>query len=330
MVQGESVMSKKPLVSIIVPIYNVEKYLHKCIRSLVKQSYNPIEIIMVDDCSTDGSALIAKKYAEEHPDICCFIQRENNGGLSAARNSGMKIANGEWLSFVDSDDWVSEDYVSSLIATATSSEAEVVLGNANYVYDNGEMKSANAFGNLKPGASKKEIIALCRSYAWGRLFKASLYYDSNIVFPEDIKRSEDIGTIIPILTKAGTIALLEKPIYYYYQRSTSISNTNKNIDLAFYLKTLKRMFDLSSDGYEEELEFRAIHEMLYGMVYLMIDSDKPKKDFISHVEWFNKRFPNWRKNKYISELLPAKKVFIELAGRKMYFLVRFLVKARKK
>ena len=322
-------MSNNPLISIIVPIYNVEKYLEKCVDSLIKQDYRPIEIILVDDCSTDGSALIAKKYAEEYPDFCFLIQRDKNGGLSAARNSGMIVAKGDWISFVDSDDWVSDDYVSELATTAFKSSADVVLGNADYVYDSGEMKSASAFGNLKPGADQKEIIALCRSYAWGRLFKTSLFMDGDISFPEDIKRSEDIGTIIPILTKSKSIALLEKSIYFYYQRSNSLSNTNKNIDLAFYPKTLQRMFDLSNSGYEEELEFRAVHEMLYGMVYLMVDSDKPKNDFITHVNWFNEKFPNWKNNKYLTELPRAKRLFVNLAGSKRYFLIKMLVKARK-
>lgn len=323
-------MESKPLVSIIVPIYNVENYLNRCINSLITQNYKPFEIILVDDCSTDQSAKIAKEYANSYPNMCVFIQREKNGGLSAARNTGMKYAKGEWLSFVDSDDWVSDDYLNELINVAQKSKADVVLGNANYAYDSGEMTSAGAFGNLKSGAEKKAIIALCRSYACGRLFRRSLFEEARIEFPEDIRRSEDIGTIIPILTKSKKISLLEKPIYYYYQRSNSLSNTNKNLDLSFYPKTLQRMFELSDKGYEEELEFRAIHEMLYGMVYLMMCSDKSKRDFISHIQWFNGKFPTWKNNKYLSDLPLAKRMFIKLAGNKNYLICKILVKARNK
>ncbi len=321
-------MSNKPLVSIIVPIYNVEKYLEKCIESLLSQDYKPLEIILVDDCSTDNSVQIAKIYSEKYADNCKLILRDENGGLSLARNTGMKYASGEWLSFVDSDDWVSKDYISSLLSVADSIGADVVIGNADYVYENGETKSANAFGNVQVGAGNKEIIALCRSYACGRIFRSSLFHDSGIFFPEDIKRSEDIGTIIPILTKAEKIGVLDKTVYYYFQRKTSISNSNKNIDLSFYPKTLQRMFDLSDRGYEEELEFRAVHEMLYGMIYLMISSGKSREDFIKHVEWFTNKFPNWKNNKYIKNLPLAKKLFVNLAGGKKYLFVKLLVKAR--
>ena len=320
-------MTEYPLISIIVPIYNVEKYIDRCVNSLIKQDYSQIEIILIDDCSTDNSAEIAKTIALQNSQKCFFVQREKNGGLSAARNTGIKHAKGEWLSFVDSDDWVTEDYVSTLYNKAAETNSDVVMGNAEYVYDNGERKSADAFGILSPNAGKKEIIALCRSYACGRLFKKELF--TNIQFPEDIKRSEDIGTIIPILTKADKIAILDKPIYNYYQRETSISNNNKNIDLDFYPKTLQRMFDLSSVGFEEELEYRSIHEMLYGMVYLIVDSGKPMSDYKNHIAWFNKKFPRWRANKYLDKMPKAKRVFVQLAGNNHYRLLRILVKTRK-
>ncbi len=316
------------LITVVVPIYNVEAYLKKCVDSLLNQDFDSYKIILVDDCSTDSSASIAQKYSEDNPRIVTFYQRDKNGGLSAARNSGMRLANSEWITFVDSDDWVDDCYLSLLYKTACVFRADVVMGNVGYVYDSGELKNAIPYGNLKNGADKREIIATCRSYAWGRLFKKSLFDERNFFFPEDIKRSEDICTIIPVLTYANHIALQDRVLYYYYQRSNSISNSNKNIDLSFYPKTLDRMLKLASPGFEEELEFRAIHEMLYGMVYLMIQSKKNKNEFCRHIDWFNKEFPNWQKNKYLKSLSRLKQLFVKLAGDKRYSILKMLVVIR--
>ncbi|MCI9134233.1 MAG: glycosyltransferase family 2 protein [Lachnospiraceae bacterium] len=318
-----------PLISIVVPIFNVEAYLNTCVDSLLDQDYDKYEIILVDDCSTDHSRKIARKYAKKYPEKCKLVEREKNGGLSAARNSGIQVMKGEWVTFVDSDDWVTRDYLSSLYKAAQHDHADVVMGNVYYAYSKQDYQLVTTFGTLKNGAGKQEIISICRSYACGRLFKSDLFLDSKMVFPEDIKRSEDIGTIIPLLTRANRISLVEKPLYFYYQRNTSLSNTNKNIDLSFYPKTLKRMFQLSQKGFEKELEFRAVHEMLYGMVFLMIESGKSFREFRRHVKEFQEQFPNWKQNPYLSQLPKEKQIFIFLAGKEKYGMLKGMVIARK-
>jgi Glycosyltransferases involved in cell wall biogenesis len=315
-----------PLISIIVPIYNVQDYLCKCIDSLLAQEYDNYEIILVNDCSTDNSKQIAEKYAKTHQEKCLLVNHDVNGGLAAARNTGMKSAKGEWLTFVDSDDWVSKDYLSGLYKIAIEESADVVIGGVVYYYNNGNTRSADSFGKLKKGASNKNIIAQCRSYACGRLFKRKLFIDNNIVFPTDIRRSEDIGTIIPILTRAKKISIYEKDVYFYFQRSTSLSLSNNNIeDLSFYPKTVNRMLELSVGGYEKELEFRCIHELLYGMVYLMVESKKSRKEFMEHIESFNNDHRGWEYNPYIVTLPKAKQVFIKLSGNRKYTTLKLLV-----
>ena len=101
-------------VSVIVPIYNVEKYLKECVDSILKQSYKNIEVLLIDDCGTDNSGEIAKNY-EKQDKRCIYIRREKNGGLSAARNTGIKNATGEYLAFIDSDDWVDKDFIRNML-----------------------------------------------------------------------------------------------------------------------------------------------------------------------------------------------------------------------
>ena len=312
------------LVSVIIPVFNVEQYLERCVGSVMHQVYKNIEIILVDDGSTDQSSRLCDEIGKR--DVRIHVIHKKNGGLSSARNTGLKYATGEWVTFIDSDDWVSQDYISGMCCAADENKADIVIGGVAYTYDNGTTKSADSYGNLNNGAEKKRIVVQCRSYACGRLFRKSLF--NNIDFPEDIRRSEDIGTIIPVLTKAKKIAIYEKEVYFYYQRSTSLSLSNKNIDLSFYPKTVNRMLELSEAGFEEELEFRCVHELLYGMVYLMIVSKKNHRDFLDHVNSFNDNHKGWESNIYINELPKAKKIFIFLAGRKQYGMLKVLVLAK--
>lgn len=314
-------------ISIVVPIYNVEKYLKRCIDSLIKQEYKNIEILLVDDCSTDGSIDIAKEYEENNPKICRVIQREKNGGLSAARNSGIEASTGEWLAFVDSDDWVTEDYVSAMYNVAIKEEADIVMSSRYQYYPNIKKTiEVCPFGKLTTKSAYKLKVALCFPSATARLFRKSIFIDKEIRFPEDIWRCEDISTIIPIFTMTNKISILRKPMYYYFQRNTSLSNQNyKRVDISFYPKTIERMIELSCDGFEKELEFRAISELMYGMIMIMIRSGREKKEISRQIDWFNQKFPNWKLNPYLSFLPKGKRLFVYSAGKQNIIFLKMLI-----
>lgn len=314
-------------VSVIVPIYNVEPYLRRCLDSLVIQKHKNIEILMVDDCSTDGSATIAKEYAEKYPQFL-FIQREKNGGLAAARNTGMSVATGEWLAFVDSDDWVTEDYISAMYKVARTDNADIVMSSIYYYYSENRYKEVSPFGDLTTMSSQKEKVALSRAYAPTRLFRKAFVDTTGVIFPEDIKRSEDTATVIPWLTMTKKISILRKPMYYYYQRQNSLSNTNhKNVDTTFLKETIQRMIELSAPGFGEELEFRAISDLMYGMVMVMVRSKRSKYEVINQIQSFEKMYPKWRENTYIFRLPKGKKIFICCAAKEQYIMLKVLIKA---
>lgn len=314
-------------VSIIVPIYNIEAYLGRCVDSLLAQDYDNIEIVLVDDCSTDNSAEIAKEYAQKYTERCRFVQREKNGGASAARNTGIENSTGEWLTFVDSDDWVTENYVTVMMEVAVNGNMDIVINTSWYKYfDSGKIYEEGHSRFIQTKSSHKEKVALLRFSATRALWKRELYIKYNIRFPEDIWRCEEICTAVPLFTRTNKIAIVNVPTYYYFQRSTSLSNQNKkNVDLSFYPKALERMFELSEKGFEEELEFHAISEMMYGMITIMIRSGRSNGEIKSHVNKFDKQFPTWHKNKYIPTLVKGKRIFIYTAGKKRCFLLRAMV-----
>lgn len=313
-------------ISIIVPIYNVENYLSRCVDSLLVQTYHNVEIILVDDCSTDSSADIASDYAQKNPQKVRFVQREINGGLSAARNSGIFESCGDWITFVDSDDWVSEDFVETLYNTAVKDDADIVMSDFYYAFESGKTYAVSTCGAMSTQSSHKQKVALADPCSTTRLYRKTLFTQNNLTFPEDIWRSEDIATIIPVLTYTDKISLVNKPMYYYFQRKASLSNQNtKNVDLSFYPKTIERMHALSRAGFETELEFRAASELMYGMVTIMLRSGRNKVDLCRHVDKFNDTYAGWDKNPYLAQLPFGKRVFIRFAAQKKYLVLKALI-----
>ena len=315
----------KEKVSIIVPIYNVVQYLEKCINSICNQTYKNIEIIMVDDCSTDGSRELAKELSKKD-DRITFVQRSKNGGLSAARNTGMKIATGNWITFVDSDDWVREEYIRKMVEVGKKDQADIVMSSIYYYYKNGYYKEVSPFFNLTTQSSQKEKVAYSKPYAVTKLFKSSFLKKENLDFPENVWRAAEQGLIIPLLTKTEKISILQEPLYFYYQREDSNSNNNKKgIDTSFYTKSVENVFRNSNSGFYEELEYRAIVDLMYGMVMIMIRSNKKRSDILEQIELFNQKYLNWRKNKYLKKLNKGKRVFIYFASKKQIRVLQILI-----
>ena len=314
-------------ISVIIPVYNVKSYINQCFYSFLKQTYDNFEIIFVDDCSDDGSAEIILNLKNKYPQIVRLIKHAVRGNAAKARNTGILASEGEWLAFCDSDDWVSEDYLSSLYNAAAVTDADIAISTSIfYYYSDRKIKKVNTGFSLDSDSSHKEIVAFFRSNSGSKIFRKSFVTDSGILFPDDLWRGEDHGFVLPLVTKTEKIALIDKPMYYYRQRMDSNSNINfTDTDLSFYLKSIQTAEDSSNAGFETELEFRAVSELLYGMVMVMVRAGKSKEEIYEHIDFFNLRYPDWKKNQYLFGLNRAKRLFIYFADKKMYFMIKFLI-----
>ena len=209
------------LISVIVPVYKVEPYLRKCVDSILAQSYSDLEVILVDDGSPDNCGAICDEYAEK--DSRVRVIHKPNGGLSDARNAGMKIMHGSYLMFVDSDDWLTEDAVSSLYGLAVTNSAELVIGNCDRVTDeNIDVVEPNPNDNYvvfnKLQAVSHFLHNSCA--AWGRLYKRSVHED--IFFPVG-EINEDEAIILSVIDRCSSIVMSDKIIYHYRLRNDSIT-----------------------------------------------------------------------------------------------------------
>ena len=211
------------LISVIVPIYNVENYLEKCINSIINQSYNNLEIILVDDGSTDNCGIICDMYKEIDNRI--IVIHKSNGGLSSARNVGLDISKGDLISFVDSDDYIEKTFLEELKNNMDKYKSDISVCNYYRVKNNnltiGIINNNEDEYVLTDKDKFENIVNNYRVCVWNKLYKKSIF--KNIRFP-DGRIFEDRYVICDILNEAMAISYFNKPLYYYVYRSNSIVN----------------------------------------------------------------------------------------------------------
>lgn len=236
-------MINHDLITVIVPVYNVEKYLSRCVDSIREQTYSPLEILLIDDGSTDSSGALCDEMAKEDARIRVIHQK--NGGLSVARNTGIAYAKGKYLTFVDSDDWVKLDMIEYLYSLIREFHCRMSLC-VHTVVKNGN-EDCQFVGRGKLTLSAHDCIesmlyhkAIGDTSACGKLYEASLF--DTVKWPEG-KLFEDIGTVYQLYEKSGTIACGELSKYYYFIRENSITTgsfSRRKFDILEMTDTMAR------------------------------------------------------------------------------------------
>lgn len=240
-------------VSVIIPVYNAEKYIGRCIASVVGQTYKNIEIILVDDGSTDGGPTICREYARHDPRIKYI--RQDNSGLGAARNTGIEAAASSYVTFLDADDWFEETFVEKVLRAMLHSDSPIGLCDIYYV-DSVDMSRTHIkmrFHQLVSFVdSDVSVINKSRLFAWGKIYKKTLFTKQNIRYPTFT--FEDIITPI-IVMLAGQVAYVPEPLIYYYRnRQGSLSNNPSNID------DIKRGVILLGDCFQKTGQYERVRQ----------------------------------------------------------------------
>ena len=217
------------LISVIVPVYKVEAYLHRCVDSVLKQTYRELELILVDDGSPDGCPGICDAY--EAADNRVRVVHKANGGLSDARNAGMRIAQGEYIAFVDSDDWVAQDYLETMLEALRRSGSDICECGVQKAYDypapedcgiQEEMTVYDTVEALRRLILDREL----KQHVWNKLYKCACLYD--IPFAVG-KTNEDEFWTYQVFGKAERVVKMDRVLYYYFQRPGSIMSSGYSI-----------------------------------------------------------------------------------------------------
>lgn len=209
-------------ISIIVPVYNVEKYLEKCVNSILNQTFTDFELILVDDGSPDNSGAMCDQFAEKDERI--KVIHKENGGLSDARNAGIEVAEGEYLGFVDSDDYIAEDMYDLLYANIVNEDADLSICGIYDVYENKEpQKRIQQYMILNKAEAMKVVLEakIVSVHAVNKLYKKEIF--THVRYPVG-KITEDAAVILSILEKTEKIVIDTNQKYYYFHRANSISS----------------------------------------------------------------------------------------------------------
>lgn len=218
-----------PLISVIVPIYKVEKYLCKCVDSIINQTYKNLEIILVDDGSPDNCGAICDDYAKKDSRIT--VVHKENGGLSDARNAGMKIATGEYVSFIDSDDYISEDFIETLYNISVNENSDIVECNLYRFREQDIIEVSESPLKNETFETEKALAMLIQEnefhqHVWNKLYKSDIAL--KVPF-EKGKLNEDEFWTYQIFGQAKKVSKVNKEMYFYLQRETSIMGNNYNL-----------------------------------------------------------------------------------------------------
>jgi len=257
---------KSDLITVIIPAYNAEKYISKTIESVLNQTYNNIEIIIIDDGSTDKTASIVKSYENKVK----YIYQENSG-VSSARNNGIALAKGNYIAFLDSDDYVLPKMYEKLLESATSNDADIVICNVLLENSFGVKKIAfkklNFIADLSKASNLKKAFKSIGNSSWNKLFKRELI--SNIKFP-NIKRGEDALFVLEAMLNSSKIVFIPDALYVYFQNNQSVTNSvinEKVIDNFIFTNIEKRKLIKKYDK-EKELDQPLIdHDYFYFNMY---------------------------------------------------------------
>ena len=273
-----------PLISVIVPVYNVQDYLARCLDSILTQTYQNLEIILVNDGSKDHSGAICDEYAAR--DARVQVIHKENGGLSTARNAGLDLATGEYLSFIDSDDWIASDAYEHLMNLVERYQVQLVSGGNYDVYgDSGKMK-------LGICPEKEEVITAeefvgriflwqgCDSSVCDKLFHRDLF--TTFRFPVG-KVSEDVALTYKIVLGAERVAMSERPFYYYYHRTGSISRaveiTEESFHFSQHTQTIYAYIRQNHPSIEPQARYLRVRALAHILLSLEQSEESVRQKF---------------------------------------------------
>ncbi len=303
-------------ISVIVPAYNAEKYIEKCLNSILNQTLEDIELIVINDESKDKTLSILKNYEQQYSKKIKIIDQKNSGP-GGARNAGLKIASGEYIAFVDGDDYIAPDMLEKLYQKAKEEDFDVVVCDNYIVYpDQTTYQRSGIEMDLKKEKDIKK--AMIHSYAvlWNKIYKKSIlektYFIEGVYY-------EDIEYLHRIFPKIHSIGVIKKALYYYIQQEGSITYTyNKKLyDIIHNFNGLIEYYQKMGyyKSYKEELEYSYVR-YAYATFLNRLAKTKNKKEFKKGVNYVasevQTHFPNYKKNKYIKE-----------QGKKNFYLRNF-------
>lgn len=283
-------------VSIVIPVYNAERHLFRCLESIFAQSYENIEVIAVNDGSSDGSAEILRAFEARYPDRFAFVSQPNAGAASA-RNRGIAMATGDYLCFVDNDDYLDPDFLETLVRQAESADADIVFSGYRRPDENGAIV-VEALTN-----PDDEWAPFAVEAAWAKLYKTSFVRVHDLAFL-DVNILEDLYFSLPAVAYAQRVAVAPYCGYNWFFNRESVSNTKQKSSEGLQFE---RSIDAILDAVEKaagSAEGLYLHCMVRLVAWFLLftckgdSSVERRSNYERYTAWLDRRLPSWRNDEY--------------------------------
>jgi glycosyltransferase involved in cell wall biosynthesis len=327
-------VSKEPLISVIVPVYKVEEYLDKCVDSIINQTYKNLEIILVDDGSPDNCPKMCDDYAKKDKRI--KVIHKKNGGVSSARNEGIKFSKGDYISFIDSDDWIDNNYIEEMYNALTYNEADYVCcgykrvcgNNLEYIHNDEKIIIYNNAELLL------KLLNVQNGYGFCHMKLISKKVIKNVVFNEKLVVGEDALFNIELCKNINKAVILNKSLYNYFFNSNSVVRKYDEKYVDKYLNSMKYMSEYIEKSYnnmetkDNLYNYIAYHVMLICVNYCYHPKNNNKYKSLKKVCNIE-LFKNAIKKSNYNELSLTRKVTLFTLKFKLYFLTAIICKIRQ-
>jgi glycosyltransferase involved in cell wall biosynthesis len=267
-----------PKISVVVPVFNSELHLQKCIDSICKQTYVNLEIIIVNDGSTDNSSVISDDLANKDNRI--KVIHKKNEGVSVARNIGVELATGEYIGFVDSDDWLEQDAYEKIVDIIIEQRVEAVIFEYKIVHEDGNYKH-NYYKKLNGFMTNEKaiesVISPVSRFIWNKVFSKRLLKD--IEFDSTLFYGEDTLYAIQALSKAQLIFYLSEPLYNYFQSPSSVTRSEFNSKIFTGVTAFRKQMDFCKIKYPTLVEVAqiALKNIIVNVLVMIIENDRDKE-----------------------------------------------------
>ena len=308
----------KDRVSIVIPIYNSEIYLKRCLDSVINSTYKNIELILLDDGSTDKSLTICNNYQEKYKKII-RVYSHKNMGVAKTRNKGIKLATGKYIMFIDNDDFIDEDYIEKYYKVVSDNNLDVVMGGYERVDEENKTLTVSSLHDYE--WSKYKIVA-----PWAKIYRLDYLRKNKIEFL-NTNIGEDIYFNVQVINMTDKIKIIDNTSYKWFYNRRSISNTvhkkaDENIQFEFLLdQTYKKLKEIGKEK-DPLVEYFFIKTVCWFIFYIIKNNSfyKVRQNEKYYINWLKSHYTNYQKNEYLKIFKPKGESFKNRVG--VYLLIK--------
>lgn len=308
------------MVTIVIPCYNVAKYIKRCIDSLVGQSFQKFKVILVDDKSTDDTyQYLLQLQATSGLDIM-VLQNSCNSGPAVSRNKGILEADTKYITFCDSDDWYEPNFLKTMVSLLEDNAADMAFCGYKVVDEHGNSQSRPVY-NRSGLISREEAFCLDADSLCMLMVKTDIMKDTLL---PDLRNGEDVATVPLLMAKANRYAATVSCLYNYFRRSDSASERPTMKVVESLVCSYRYVQEKFPDEYIKEKEFLGIKNLLYSTIITLFSCSNDKRTAKELLNEFETIYPNWKNNPYITSLRIYKKVILRMVSLKLFGVVRLV------